>query len=74
MDSRKNRELTSKDILNTKPLKIADSLTKQEREALKNLTERNDKVIKPTDKGKNVATAPVSVLQVSTTGVPVMDN
>ena len=56
----KNREpaldlfihLITKDILNTKPLKIADNLTKQEREALKNLTERNDIVIKPSDKGK----------------------
>ena len=36
---------------NLKPLKIADNLTKQEREALKNLTERNDIVIKPADKG-----------------------
>ena len=33
-------------------MKIADNLTKQEREALKNLTERNDIVIKPADKGK----------------------
>ena len=56
----KNREpaldlfihLITKDILNTKPLKIADNLTKQEREALENLTERNDIVIKPADKGK----------------------
>ena len=56
----KNREpaldlcihLITKDILNTKPLKTADKLTKQEREALKNLTERNDIVIKPADKGK----------------------
>ena len=53
----KNREpaldlfihLITKDILNTKPLKIADNLTNQEREALKNLTERNDIVIKPAD-------------------------
>ena len=58
----KNREptldlfihLITKDILNTKPLKIADNLTKQEREALKNLTERNDIVIKPEDKGKAI--------------------
>ena len=56
----KNREpaldlfihLITKDILHTKPLKIADNLIKQEREALKNLTERNDIVIKPTDKGR----------------------
>ena len=56
----KNREpaldlfihLITKDILTTKPLKIADNLTKQEPEALKNLTERNDIVIKPADKGK----------------------
>ena len=44
--------LITKDILNTKPLKIADNLTKQEPEALKNLTERNNIVIKPADKGK----------------------
>ena len=42
----------TKDILNTKPFKIAGNLTKQEREALKNLTERNDIVINPADKGK----------------------
>ena len=56
----KNREpaldlfvhLITKDMLNTKPLKVVDNLTKQKREALKNLTERNDIVIKPADKGK----------------------
>ena len=32
----------TKDILNAKPLKIADNLTKQERVALKNPTERNN--------------------------------
>ena len=44
--------LITKYILNIKSSKIADNLTKQEREALKNLTERNDIVIKPADKGK----------------------
>ena len=44
--------LITKDILNTKPLKIADNLTKQERKALKNLMERKDMVIKPADKRK----------------------
>ena len=44
--------LITKYILNTKSSKVADNLTKQEREALKNLTERNDIVIKPADKGK----------------------
>ena len=48
------KHLITKDILNSKPLKIADNLTKQEREALKNLTERNDIVIKPADKGKAI--------------------
>ena len=56
----KNREpaldlfihLITKDILNAKSLKIADNPTKQEQEALKDLTERNSIVIKPIDKGK----------------------
>ena len=62
LDSRqkKNREpvldlfihLITKDILNTKPLKISDNLTKQEREPLNNPTECNDVVITPADKGK----------------------
>ena len=47
-------QLLKSDILNTKPSKIADNLSKHEREALQNLITCTDIVIKPADKGKAV--------------------
>ena len=47
-------QLLKSDILNTKPSKIADNLSKHEREALQKLISRTDIVIKPADKGKAV--------------------
>ena len=47
-------QLLKSDILNTKPSKIADNLSKHEREALQKLIARTDIIIKPADKGKAV--------------------
>ena len=47
-------QLLKSDILNTKPSKIADNLSKHEREALQKLIAHADIVIKPADKGKAV--------------------
>ena len=47
-------QLLKSDILNTKPSKIADNLSKHEREALQKLIARTDIIIKPPDKGKAV--------------------
>ena len=44
--------LLKNDILNSKPSKIADNISKSEREALQTLINRTDIVIKPADKGK----------------------
>ena len=41
-------------IPNANPLRILDNITKQEREALKNLIDLTDVIIMPTDKGKDV--------------------
>ena len=41
-------------MYNTKPSKIADNLSKHEREALQKLITHTDIVIKPADKGKAV--------------------
>ena len=47
-------QLLKSDILNTKPSKNADNLSKHEREALQKLIARTDIVIKPADKRKAV--------------------
>ena len=47
-------QLLKSDILNTKPSKIADNLSKHEREALQKLIAHTDIVIKPAHKGKAV--------------------
>ena len=47
-------QLLKSDILNTKPSKIADNLSKHKREALQKLIARTDIIIKPADKGKAV--------------------
>ena len=47
-------QLLKGDILNTKPSKIADNLSKHEREALQKLIAGTDIVIKPADEGKAV--------------------
>ena len=45
-------QLLKNDILNSKPSKIAENISKSEREALQTLINRTDIVIKPADKGK----------------------
>ena len=45
-------QLLRNDILNSKPSKIADNISKSEREALQTLINRTDIVTKPADKGK----------------------
>ena len=45
-------QLLKNDILNSKPSKIADNISKSEREALQTLINHTDIVIKPADKGK----------------------
>ena len=47
-------QLLKSDILNTKPSKIADNLSKHEREPFQKLIAHTDIVIKPADKGKAV--------------------
>ena len=45
-------QLLKNNILNSKPTKIADNISKSEREALQTLINRTDIVIKPADKRK----------------------